>query len=78
MKRVVRKRPQSRVKSYTFHSYGTHFSFDPFRIVTDDRIVNEANMFESVTMLDLYKTEVRMANSPHVYILDYMGNEISP
>jgi len=76
MKRVVRKRQNT--KKYTFHSYGTHFSFDPCRIISDDRIINEAKMFESVQMLDFYKQEVKMANSPHVYILDYMGNEISP
>jgi len=77
MKRVVRKRSQNR-STYTFHSYGTHVSFDPSRIISDDRIVNEANMFESIQMLDFYKHEVRMANVPHVYILDNMGNKISP
>lgn len=74
-KRVFRKRPENRLK-YTFHSYGTHASFDPFRVINDDRIVNEANMFESMSMLDFYKAEVKMANLPHVYILDHMGNQL--
>lgn len=75
MKRVMRPRPQSRMR-YTFHSYGTSIAFDPFRVITDDRIVNEANMFESMTMLELYKAEVKMSDLPHVYILDNMGNRV--
>lgn len=76
-KRVFRKRPENRL-SYTFHSYGSVHSFDPHRIIEDDRIVNEAGWFESMTMLELYKAEVKMANSPHVYILDNMGNPLNP
>lgn len=75
MRKIIRNRPQNRIK-YTFHSYGVHHSFDPNRIINDDRIVNEANMFESMTMLDFYKAEVRNANLPHVYILDNKGNNI--
>jgi len=74
-KRVFRKRPESRMR-YTFHSYGAVFPFDPSRFVTDDRIVNEAGQFESMTMLDMYKEEVRMASEPHVYIVDNMGNHL--
>ena len=74
-KRVFRSRPENRT-IYTFHSYGAVYPFDIHRIVEDDRIINEANKFEAMSMLELYKAEVKMANSPHVYILDNMGNEI--
>jgi hypothetical protein len=74
-KRVFRRSNRNR-KSFTFHSYGTYIAFDPFDIVTDDRIINEANMFESMTRLDLYKAEVRMANEKHVYILDNKGDVV--
>lgn len=75
-KRVFRKNNRSRMR-FTFHSYGTHIEFDPFDIITDDRILNEANMFESMTRLDLYRAEVRMANNKHVYILDNTGKTVS-
>lgn len=75
-KRVFRKRPESRLR-YTFHSYGVAHPFDPSRIITDDRIVNEAGQFESMTMLDMYKSEVRIADASHVFILDNMGNRIT-
>lgn len=74
-KRVFRKRPEKRL-TYTFHSYGAVYPFDPHRIVEDDRIVNEAGWFESMTMLDLHKAEVKMADAPHVFILDNMGNQL--
>lgn len=74
-KRVFRKNNKRRL-SFTFHSYGTHIAFDPFDIITDDRIINEANMFESMTRLDLYRAEVRMANNKHVYILDNTGKTV--
>lgn len=61
---------------YTFHSYGTHLSFDPHKVVADDRIVNEANYFENMSQLELYKSEVKMANAAHVYILDNKGQEV--
>lgn len=78
MKRRFRSRP-SRAGSgvmFTFHSYGTHYSFDPEKIITDDRIVNEANYFESMTQLEFYKNELRATNAKHVYILDNKGNEV--
>lgn len=75
MRKIIRNHSKNRAK-FTFHSYGTHVSFDPFRIINDDRIVNEANMFESTTMLNFYKTEVKTANLPHVYILDNKGNTV--
>ncbi len=77
-RRRFRSRPSrpSNVR-FTFHSYGTHFSFDPYQIVEDDRLVNEANWFDRVKMLDLYKAEVRAANgASHVFILDDQGNKI--
>lgn len=76
MKKIIRNRTRDSIQ-YTFHSYGVHHSFYPNRIINDDRIVNEANMFESMTMLDFYKAEVRNANLPHVYILDNKGNNVS-
>lgn len=76
MKRVFRKRPENKL-TYTFHSYGAVHPFDPNRIIEDDRVVNEANKFEAMTMLEFYKSEVRMANAPHVYILDNMGNQLN-
>ncbi len=75
-KRKFRSRPArsggSRIR-YTFHSYGTSYSFDPFKIIEDDRLLNEAGYFERVRQLDLYKDEVRMANLSHVYIRDETG-----
>lgn len=75
-KRKFRSRPArsggSRVR-YTFHSYGTSYSFDPYTIIEDDRLLNEAGYFERVRQLDLYKDEVKMANLPHVYIRDETG-----
>lgn len=76
-KRVFKKRTGDR-KKFTFHSYGTHISFEPFDLITDDRIVNEANMFETMTRLDMYRQEVKMANCSHVYILDNKGNVVHP
>lgn len=81
MKRRVRSnRNQSSGVRYTFHSYGTHVSFNPFTIIYDDRIVNEANYFESMPQLDFYKHEVRAAKNcgqKHVYITDNFGNELN-
>jgi hypothetical protein len=74
-KRIFRKDNRKNVK-YTFHSYGTHIEFNPYDIITDDRILNEANMFESMTRLDLYRAEVKMANAKHVYILDNKGKTV--
>lgn len=76
--RKFRSRPvrTSNVR-YTFHSYGSVFFFDPFRIIEDDRKVNEAGWFDKVRMLDFYKDEVRMAKLPHVYILDEKGQEVA-
>lgn len=77
MKRKFRARPNRRNSAkFTFHSYGTHFAFDPYRIVEDDRLVNEMNWFERVRMIDLYKDEVRAAKSKHVFILDSNGDEV--
>lgn len=76
MKRRIRQRPQRHFNNvfYTFHSYGTFIRFNPERIIEDDRVINEANWFERMTMLDMYKDEVRMANgTKHVYILDNKG-----
>ena len=79
MKRRIRQRPQ-RQQNYvffTFHSYGASLRFNPERIIEDDRVINEANWFERMTMLDMYKDEVRMANgAPHVYILDNKGEVV--
>gem|GEM_PF-5252791 len=72
----MRFRPEKKKKNYTFHSYGTHLSFNPERIIEDDRFINEANEFERVRMIDFYKKEVEIANCPHVYILDDRGSEI--
>lgn len=82
-KRNFRNRPnrannnygRSRV-AYTFHSYGSVYSFDPYAIVEDDRVTNEMGWFEKVRQLDLYKQEVRMASQPHVYILDNTGKRV--
>lgn len=78
MKRRIRKQHIQRDSNirYTFHSYGTQYSFDPYKIISDDRIVNEANYFEKMTQLDFYKNEVRMSNEPHVYILSNTGTEV--
>lgn len=76
--RRFRSRPNRTASSaYTFHSYGTVFPFDPFRIVEDDRRPNEAGWFDKVRMLDFYKDEVRMANKRHVYILNEQGQEVA-
>lgn len=73
-KRRFRSRPGQRNSvRYTFHSYGTHFSFDPHRLIEDDRVPNEANWFDKTKMLDFYIREVRGANLPHVYIRDNTG-----
>ena len=83
MKKRVRSTNQNgyyRSKRYTFHSYGSVYTFNPFKIITDDRIVNEANYFESMPALDFYKNEVRMARKAgqhHVYILDEKGEEVA-
>lgn len=76
--RRFRSRPNRGGSSvrYTFHSYGSVFSFDPARIIEDDRRPNEAGWFDKVRMLDFYKDEVRMANKPHVFILDNNGEEV--
>jgi hypothetical protein len=81
MKRRYRNRGDNRGSStrFTFHSYGTHFSFDPHRVIADDRIVNEANYFENLPQLEFYKNEVRAARhlgQKHVYILDSKGQEV--
>ncbi len=80
-KRKFRSRPSransSNVK-YTFHSYGSVFSFDPYRIIEDDRRTNEAGWFDKIRQLDMYKDEVRMANVAHVYIMDEKGNQVAP
>lgn len=78
-KRKFRSRPNrsgSR-KKFTFHSYGAVHPFDPFKIIEDDRRINEAKWFDRVRQLDFYKDEVRMANCAHVYILDDKGEEVS-
>ena len=75
-KRIYRKPHRSRLR-FTFHSYGTSLSFDPFDIIEDDRVVNEANFFESMTRLELYKNEVRAAKANHVYILDNTGKVVT-
>jgi len=76
-KRKFRSRPNrgGRIK-YTFHSYGSVFQFDPFRMIEDDRCPNEAGWFDRIRMLDMYKDEVRMANVKHVFILDESGKEV--
>lgn len=74
-KRVFKRRSGNK-KFFTFHSYGTHFKFAPFDFIDDDRIVNETGQFESMSQLDFYRNEVRMADSPHVYILDNTGQEL--
>jgi len=74
-KRVFKKRSGSK-KRFTFHSYGTHITFTPFDFITDDRIVNEVGQYESMSQLDFYRDEVRMANCPHIYILDNTGQEL--
>lgn len=66
-----------KTKNYTFHSYGTHFSFNPSRFIQDDRFVNESGEFETMKMLQFYKNEVKMAKCPHVYILTDKGEELS-
>lgn len=78
-KRKFRSRPSRSSSSirYTFHSYGSVFKFDPFRIIEDDRRPNEAGWFDRLRMLDFYKDEVRMANAKHVYILDETGQEVN-
>ena len=80
MKRRVRSnKNETSGLRYTFHSYGTQFPFNPFKTIYDDRIVNEANYFESMSQLDFYKHEVRSAKNcgqKHVYILDNLGNEL--
>jgi len=76
-KRKFRRRPTtSGSKRFTFHSYGSVYSFAPFRIVEDDRRINEAGWFDRVRQLDLYRDEVRMANAKHVFILDDQGYEV--
>lgn len=69
------RQPRNDVK-YTFHSYGTHFSFNPYWIVEDDRSPNETGWFDKTTLLNMYRKEVRMANAPHVYILDEKGQVV--
>jgi hypothetical protein len=78
MKRRIRQRPQRNRDNvfYTFHSYGTYHRFNPNRLIEDDRVINEANWFERMTMLEMYKDEVRMANASHVYILDNKGEVV--
>ena len=74
----VRVRPnRSKSKEYTFHSYGTYHTFNPHRIIEDDRIINEANEFERLSMLDFYKNEVRDWNASHVYILNERGETVT-
>lgn len=78
-KRRFRNRPNNRGgsrRTFMFCSYGSVFPFDPFRIIEDDRRVNEMNWFDKVRQIDFYKDEVRMANRPDVYILDDSGNEV--
>jgi len=75
-KRVFKKRSGNK-KFFTFHSYGSVFSFAPFDFVTDDRLVNETGHYESLSKLDFYRSEVRAANLPHVYILDNTGQEMT-
>lgn len=79
MTRKFRSRPTraGSGKMFTFHSFGTHYSFDPEKVITDDRIVNEANYFESMTQLEFYKNEVRATDAKHVYILDNRGQEVT-
>lgn len=79
MKRRIRNnQPRNyNTKYFTFHSYGTQYRFNPNRIITDDRIVNEANYFESMSQLEFYKNEVRAATQKHVYILDDTGTEVT-
>jgi len=74
-KRVFKQRSANK-KFFTFHSYGTHLKFAPFDFINDDRIVDESGQFESMSKLDFYRNEVRMAKSPHVYILDNAGQEV--
>lgn len=77
-KRVFKRRSDNKKKEFfTFHSYGTHIKFEPFKPITDDRIVNEAGYFETMPQLDFYKAEVLATDAPHVYILDSDGNEIN-
>jgi hypothetical protein len=77
-KRVFKQRSggNNKKKAFTFHSYGTHYSFNPFDWITDDRIVNEVGQFESMTQLDFYKNEVLMADCDHVFILDNNGQKM--
>jgi len=74
-KRVFKKRSGNK-KFFTFHSYGTHHKFSPFDFITDDRIMNEIGQYEAMSQLEFYRNEVRMANEPHVYILDNKGHEL--
>ena len=77
-KRVFKRRSEKTAKEFfTFHSYGTHIKFEPFKLITDDRIVNEAGYFETMPQLDFYKAEVLATDSSHVYILDPEGNELN-
>ena len=75
-KRVFKRRSGNKV-FFTFHSYGSVYRFAPFDFITDDRVLNEVGQFESMSQLDFYKNEVRMAGLPHVYILDNKGERVA-
>lgn len=75
-KRKFRSRPTGGGRKFTFHSYGSVYPFSPFRIIEDDRLINEAGWFDRVRQLDFYRDEVRMANAKHVFILDDTGREV--
>jgi len=79
-KRKFRVRRNNQNVRYTFHSYGSHISFNPYRYIEDDRTVDESRWFERVNMLEFYKREVRAASvddARHVYILDNEGKVVT-